>query len=231
MAGCLALTFSKMKYFIPIVLLFCAYTSFADRQKLIDKFFDGIEGVRADYRKSYSKDLKKCDRVTIYLLDFDDIKETRDPFSGEKEEKQRMRICRYGDRAVAILKEKKLNEKEKERILTVIAKQVSVEEQYGGAFCHFPIHGIRAYSGEQLLLESTFCWVCGNFGFEYPDGSQWLDTTGQMEEIFNEYLPIPQSEIERFRKKYPSALPDKGEPAGTGQPMQPARKSENHLNH
>ena len=79
---------------------------------------------------------------------------------------------------------------------------------------HFPIHGIRIYSGEELLHEGTFCWVCGNFSFSYPQGSAWLDSNA---EFYERLLPIPQSELDRFHKKYPGAQP-KGEQDGTGQP-------------
>ena len=49
---------------------------------------------------------------------------------------------------------------------------------------HFPIHGIRIYSGEELLHEGTFCWVCGNFSFSYPQGSAWLDSNAELKATF-----------------------------------------------
>ena len=79
--------------------------------------------------------------------------------------------------------------------------------------CHFPIHGIRVYTGDDLLHEGTFCWVCGNFSFSYPQGSGWLDTNVELKEIFTNLAPIPQSEMDRFYKKYPSVKP-KGEQDG-----------------
>ena len=27
----------------------------------------------------------------------------------------------------------------------------------GGAFCHFPIHGIRLYRGEELIFQTSIC--------------------------------------------------------------------------
>ena len=150
--------------------------------------------------------------MVIYLVDFDDIIDTFDPFSAG--EKERIRLHPYGYQSTAILKEKELGEEEKTKILDILSKQIAVKTHHGGAFCHFPIHGIRAYSGENTILESTFCWVCGNFGFYYPSGTQWLDTSKEMKAIFNEVLLIPESEVERFRKKYPSALKTKENKTG-----------------
>ncbi len=33
----------------------------------------------------------------------------------------------------------------------------------GGAFCHFPIHGVRVYAGDAIIFYSSFCWKCSNF--------------------------------------------------------------------
>lgn len=211
-----------MKLRISIILLLGVLEALADLRGPTDKFFQAQEVARAEYRKDFSEELMKCDRVYIYLVDFDDIIASSDPFSGD--EKRRIRIHPYGDKSTAILQEKELNEAQRKKMLTVLAGQIAMETQYGGAFCHFPIHAIKAYTGEQLILESTFCWVCGNFGFDYPDGAEWLDITKEMEIIFQKLLPTPESEIQRFREKYPSSVTtNKENNSIEDQPIQPPR--------
>jgi hypothetical protein len=199
-----------MKLPLFIILLLSSFEVFADMQKPTDIFFEKLEVIRAEYRKGFSEELKKCDRIYIYLVDFDDIIDTFDPFSGDDE--KRIRIHPYGHQSTKILKEKELTVAEKKIILAVLADQISVETQHGGAFCHFPIHGLKAYSGDRLLLESTFCWKCGNFGFDYPNGAQWLDATKEMEVVFKQLLPIPESEITRFRQKHSATPIKQGDP-------------------
>ncbi|MGI9239397.1 MAG: hypothetical protein ACR2RV_01270 [Verrucomicrobiales bacterium] len=53
------------------------------------------------------------------------------------------------------------------------------------------------------LFEATFCWVCGNFSFSYPSGSEWLDTSAALQKVMEALMPIPREELERFYKKFP----------------------------
>ncbi len=205
----------RMKILILSIMLLGSFGAFADMQMPAEKFFKELEIVRAEYRQEFSKELVKCDRVYIYLVDFDDITDTYDPSSGDDE--KRIRIHPYEHQSTKVLLRKELTEAETKRMLPILADQISVETQYGGAFCHYPIHAIKAYSGDRLLLESTFCWKCSNFGFEYPRGAQWLDTTKEMEAVFNQILPIPESESERFQKKYFSPPIKQGDQGGVRQ--------------
>ena len=36
-------------------------------------------------------------------------------------------------------------------------------DKFGGAFCHFPVYGLRFYRNDQLLFETSVCWKCSNF--------------------------------------------------------------------
>ncbi|CAM2996366.1 hypothetical protein RAHE111665_10520 [Rariglobus hedericola] len=44
-----------------------------------------------------------------------------------------------------------------------------------GPFCHNPNYGIRLYSRNQMIFESSFSWDCGNYYLAFPDGSsEWI---------------------------------------------------------
>ena len=92
-------------------------------------------------------------------------------------------------------------------------KQFEKPAHGGGAMCHFPIHGLRIYKGEKVLYEGTFCWMCSNFSIQYPRGTAWLDTSADLKKLFTKLMPIPQTEMDRFYKKYPGAKPKKVKPA------------------
>ncbi len=194
-----------MKLHITIILLTLSAIAQADLHDHTDAYFKELEAAQANYRKGFSEALFQCDQVYLYIVDFDDIDDSHGPFGRNSE--GRIKIARYGpNHSTKILQAKELSDEERIRVLSVLSSQIAVETHHGGAFCHFPIHGIKAYCGDRLLLESTFCWACGNFGFEYPEGTQWLDTSETMEQTFKDILPIPKSEIKRFKKKHPSAL-------------------------
>ena len=36
-------------------------------------------------------------------------------------------------------------------------------DRLGGAFCHYPVYGLRLYRDDVLLFETTVCWECQNF--------------------------------------------------------------------
>ena len=178
------------------------------------EFYDALEKAEAKYRVGKAALIKKADRVVVYLVDFDGISD-EDVFGGG-DDSETISIAPYGMRT-KILSTKEIEAGDRKRLLETLSKKIVEPEHTGGAFCHFPIHGIRIYAGEDILHEGTFCWVCGNFAFSYPQGSGWLDTNSELEKIFTKLIPIPQSELDRFHKKYPSAKP-KGEQGGAGQP-------------
>lgn len=110
----------------------------------------------------------------------------------------------YEDSYTKVLAKKEVSDADRVKLLGSLAKQVAVREQAGGALCHYPIHGLKVYRRGKLLYETTFCWKCSNFGFSYPNGDrQWLSTNDELRAIFHRLMPIPQSEVERFEKKYP----------------------------
>lgn len=164
------------------------------------QFYDGLNKVEALYRFQKAEILKKADRVVIYLVDFDGIS-AEDTFADEK---KTISVAPYGKRT-KILSSKEVEEDERDGLLAALCKQIAEPEHTGGAFCHFPIHGIRIYAGDEILHEGTFCWVCGNFSFSYPQGADWLDTNTELKGLFTRLMPLPPEELKRFQAKYPAA--------------------------
>ena len=198
---------------IPLLLI-TLYTCLPciAQDDLDSEFYDALEKAEAKYRVGKAVLIKKADRVVVYLVDFDGISD-EDVFGDDSET---ISIAPYGKRT-KIRSTKEIGAGDRKRLLEILSKKIAEPEHTGGAFCHFPIHGIRIYAGEDLLHEGTFCWVCGNFAFSYPQGSGWLDTNAELKKIFTKLIPIPQSELDRFHKKYPGAKPQ-GEQGGADQP-------------
>ncbi|MEO1857952.1 MAG: hypothetical protein ABGY95_11400 [Rubritalea sp.] len=209
---------------IPLLLITLYMCLPCIAQKDLDsEFYKAIEKAEAKYRVGKAALIKKADRVVVYLVDFDGISD--DDVFGGGDGSETISIAPYGKRT-KILSTKEIGPGDRKRLLETLSKKIAEPKHTGGAFCHFPIHGIRIYAGEDLLHEGTFCWVCGNFVFSYPQGAGWLDTNAELKKIFTKLIPIPQSELDRFHKKYPGAKP-KGEQVGADQPATaPESKSE-----
>jgi hypothetical protein len=88
-----------------------------------------------------------------------------------------------------------------ERLLPALIETL-VPDTGGGAMCHYPIHGLRVWKEENMLFESSFCWACGNYSFDYDDVvSKWMGLSPGLEQMMKELMPIPEAEIRRFEKK------------------------------
>jgi hypothetical protein len=47
-------------------------------------------------------------------------------------------------------------------------------DEWKQALCHDPPYGFRLYRGSKLVTETSICWHCNNFYFEFwPFGSTW----------------------------------------------------------
>ena len=207
----------KMKILSTILIaLFVCHPAMA-QDDLDSNFYADLEKIEAKYRAGKAELIRKADRVVVYLVDFDEVTDE----NAFADESKSISIAPYSKRT-KILSSVELGAGDRKKLLDTLSKKIAEPEHTAGAFCHFPIHGIRIYACDDLLHEGTFCWVCGNFGFSYPQGSDWLDTYAELNEIFARLLTIPQAELDRFHKKYPGAKPN-GEHDGT---RQPATRSE-----
>ena len=144
--------------------------------------------------------------MEISIVKFDGMVEEEDdnPFDGfedeDKPKTETIKVSAYYKKTT-ILQKRTLNKKEKTELLGVLSKQISKKETNSGALCHIPIHGIKVFKGNHIILESTFCWKCENFTFSYPNNSVFLGTNKEMETLFKKLIPIPQAEIDRFNNK------------------------------
>jgi len=172
-----------------------------------EAYGERIDQARAAYRMAIAKQIRQAKIVEVVLLRFDDVRKV-DLFNDDE---SRFPIAPY-EATTKVISEKTLPPSERKELLLELANQIEKPEHEGGALCHFPIHGVRVYSDEpsgkpfdsKLIYTGSFCWVCGNFGFTYPDGAEWLDTNDNLKAIFNKLLPVPKEETERFEKKYPT---------------------------
>lgn len=202
-----------MRFILSLFIGFLVCLPCGAQSDLDEEFFRDLEKVEAKYRAGKAALIKKADRVVVYLVDFDGISDEDGLDGGD--EKEAISIAPYGTRT-KILSAKEIGEVDRRSLLDALSAAIAKPEHSGGAMCHFPIHGVRVFAGDELLHEGTFCWVCGNFSFSYPQGSGWLDTNADLKAIFSTAVPIPQSELDRFYSKYPGARP-RGEPDGAGQ--------------
>jgi len=201
--------------FLISVSLFISALRPAGAQDL-SKWYDALEAyhktmdqAQSLYRKGLAEGLPAATRIEVYLLDFDMKR-----FEGSTEgawkydlPKDQFPIGPYKS-VTRILKTKVLTPEERKQLLPALQETVGVEKNLQGAMCHFPIHGLRIWAGDRLVLETSFCWLCGNFALEYPDFTErWVGIQGtKLKEVINKLLPIPQAELDRFKKRYPEDL-------------------------
>ena len=198
-----------------LLTLVIPLNAFAQDKSPDEVYAERIETARAEYRVAIAKQIRGAKIVEIALLRFDDVRKV----DLLNDDEQRFPIAPY-EATTSVISQRKLTAVEMKPLLFELAKQIERPKHTGGALCHFPIHGVRVYSDEpsgepfdsKILYSGTFCWACGNFGFEYPDGAEWIETNGKLKDIFNQLLPVPKGEVERFNKTYPSK-PKTGEPS------------------
>ncbi len=159
--------------------------------------------IQSDYRKELADSLTKGDRVEIYLLDFEMEDTPSDFFFWETRlEEGEFPIIPYGSKS-KILQRSILTPEQREDFLPKLQTTVGIQGDIdGGALCHFPIHGVRIFSSESIIFQSSFCWQCNNFAISYPDGPTWVAIRGgELFEAFSKITPIPQSEADRFNAR------------------------------
>ncbi len=180
------------------------------------KYYKEKSDIQARYRARLAEALKHADGAEILLLSFTPVKTIP-----EGEDEKYFPILPYDSHA-EILDRKRIHEEKvvKGRDATVKLLQEK-EDLGGGAFCHFPIHGIRLYRGEDLIFQTSLCWECANYYIEYPDDfetASWVGFDGKpLKEFLMKEMPIPESEINRFESQYGRTNETKTEDGG-GQP-------------
>lgn len=202
---------------IAVLIIVLSADVFAQEKSPDEVYDERIEDARDAYRVAIAKQIRQANFVEVVLLRFDDLRE----IDLAEDDEERFVVAPY-EATTGVITERRLNHAESEELLLALADQVEKAEHKGGALCHFPVHGVRVYSGKpgvepfesELVYSGTFCWACGNFGFSYPDGADWLDTDDRLKAVFSKLLPIPKEEVDRFKKQYPSATEREQDDAG-----------------
>ncbi len=151
-------------------------------------------------RVSVADTFKTADRVEIYLLEFSIGEDTR---HAPKKGDEVFPVRPYGTETKVLNKRTVLTSDVPKWSITA-AKLVASDKKAGGAFCHYPIHGIRIYAGDLLLFETSICWVCDNYYFTYDDASRWVglnEDANDLKALLDQFMPVPETEKARFKAK------------------------------
>ena len=161
-----------------------------------------VEKADFEYRKDFARALGHADKVEVFIVKFDGLsEEPEDPESPDGLDRPGFVYVSPYSRFTPILERRVLLPEQRADFLKTLASAISKEEVTGGAFCHYPIHGVRAWLKGKKVYEASFCWRCRNFGFKTATGEgRWLDTTVELRKLFHELLPIPAEELERAGK-------------------------------
>lgn len=138
--------------------------------------------------------IQKSDRILIYEL------------HPEERAEQGFPIRPYGV-SHKILKEKEITERDELALLKASFITMLPDGFGGGAFCHYPAHGIRFFEGQELQFETSICWACSNYYIPFKGSYSWkgMNDSSDLFEFFQSKLPLSSE--------------SKAEPVGTGQPM------------
>ena len=160
--------------------------------------------IQSDYRADLAKALAKGDRIEVYLLDFE-MEDTRSDylFWDTRLEDNEFPIIPYGSKS-KILKRSVLTDEQRKDFLPKLQKVVGTQDNKVGPLGgHVPFHGVRIYSEEHIIFQSSFCWMFSNFAVNYPDAPSWVVMNGgDLFAAFRKIMPIPQSEIDRFEAQF-----------------------------
>jgi hypothetical protein len=169
-------------------------------------YSEALDRAQINYRRELAVALKAADKIELFLLDFEPTASPDAKYDSAwaiRLPKDAFPIIPYQSQS-RILSRKVLTADERQLLLPPLQATVGVEKNTYGAMCHFPIHGIRAWVGKEILFQTSVCWHCSNFYVEYPiGGALWTGlSTPDLKLICERLLPIPQKEIDRFNKKY-----------------------------
>ena len=161
------------------------------------KRFEATIKADRDFRNAVSKTFAFADRVEVFLLDHSIGKDAAyQPKDGE----QTFPIRPY-DKETKILKTRKAPAKDIPKWCAAVTKLITSDKDAGGALCHYPIHGIRIYAHDELLFETSICWHCRNYYFNYDGQSGWEglnEDAKDLRTLLDEFMPVPEEEMKRF---------------------------------
>lgn len=168
--------------------------------ELVKSYFEKKSGLRYEYRLGLVERMKTNPyRMEVVLLKFDGL------HVGERESdaKNRFFYLPTEDCSANILQSVMVEGSQRDELQAEVIKVMSIEDPTGGAMCHDPVHGLRIVFDDKSFesIELSLCWACSNIGFAYPDGNTYLDTTPQLQTLINSLVPIPETELKRFKNR------------------------------
>ena len=160
--------------------------------------FEAVTKADQEYRAAVAKTFQFADRIEVFLLDFS---MGADPAYEPKKGDAVFEI-RPEEKKTKIIKFATVPANELAKWREAAAKLYRAKIETWAAGCHYPVHGIRIYAGDKLLLETSFCWKCSNYYFTNASlGSSWV-TMGKdaddVKTLLHELSPIPEDEKRRF---------------------------------
>lgn len=158
------------------------------------------------YRAKLAEILNLADAIEIYRLNF----VTVDGLPEEREN-EFFPIKPYG-KASEILARKHLSGEELNACRKATAELLLASKTWEGAYCHYPIHGLRFLKGKEVVFETSFCWKCRSYYVTFWDDEEgsasWcLIASDGIQKFLETQLPIPQSELDRFDKEQGGGKP------------------------
>jgi hypothetical protein len=147
------------------------------------------------FRAEVAAKFSLADRVEVFLLDF---AMGEDIAYRPKDHEETFSIRPY-DRETKILERREVPAEEIRHWCAAMAKTVTSEKPRKGAWCHYPIHGIRIYARGELLFETSLCWVCHNYYCE-RDWQSLTEDASDLEKLLDDLMPIPEQEKIRFKQ-------------------------------
>lgn len=201
------------KLLLSIVPLLIAAFGHADGslqvelEKADEAYYRVLEEARADYRQSLSKAIESADMVEIFLLDFETASAEEagsDSAWDIRLPKGQFPIIPYGATA-KVLDRKKLTPEEWATVAPSLKVTVAGtgSDKESSAMCHFPVHGIRLWSNDEIAFQTSICYVCRNFYIKYPmSDAEWMVLTDpNFRKAMERLMPIPKELVDRFGAK------------------------------
>jgi hypothetical protein len=169
----------------------------AIRSDAMDKRFRANEKIDREYRVALATTFELADRVEVFLLD---LAIGRDGAYLPNRDDDVFPILPY-NKETKILKTLQVPPNDVPKWCAAVKKLITSEKLGGGDLCHFPIHGLRIYAHDKLRFETSICWHCGNYTFNYQDNSHFVGLTEDavdLKKLLDQFMPIPESELQRF---------------------------------
>lgn len=166
-----------------------------------------------EYRRRTSEIILKADKIEVFLLDFSMPETEGSHVTGI----EAFPIVPF-QKETRILKKVEIQPADLKVFREAIASALAEKEGEGGVFCHYPIHGIKVFRANVPIFQTSLCWNCWNYYFEFPDGVSFQQMNGhfaQLKELLEKHVPIPPEEVKRFKQAMAKANGEKKSGDGT----------------